>query len=72
MISGSVETRFSISTDVYYYKLSHNNGVILPVQNEICIFGKPKLLGAEVKNSRVVPRIILPLLAKVLYKFGFF
>ena len=33
---------------------------------------KPKLLSAEVKNSRVVMWIVLPLLAKALYEFGFF
>ena len=33
---------------------------------------KPKLLSAEVKNSRVILRIVLPLLAKALYEFGFF
>ena len=36
------------------------------------ILTKPKLLSAEVKNSRVILRIVLPLLAKALYEFGFF
>ena len=33
---------------------------------------KPKLLSAEVKKSRVILWIVLPLLAKALYEFGFF
>ena len=36
------------------------------------ILTKPKLLSAKVKNSRVIQWIVLPLLAKALYKFGFF
>ena len=36
------------------------------------IASKPKLPSAEVKNSRVILRIVLPLLAKAPYKFGFF
>ena len=35
-------------------------------------YDQPKLLSAEVKNSPVILRIVLPLLAKALYEFGFF
>ena len=35
-------------------------------------FSKLKLLSAEVKNSRVILHIVLPLLAKTLNEFGFF
>jgi hypothetical protein len=37
--------------------------------SDVC---KPKLLSVEVKNSRVILQIVLPLPAKALYKFGFF
>ena len=36
----------------------------------VCTYGQTK--SAEVKNSRVILRIVLPLLAKALYEFGFF
>ena len=34
--------------------------------------GKPKLLSAKVKHSQVILGIVLSLLAKALYEFGFF